>query len=236
MKWIACVYWEGKFRRRNENYTPEWVYKLYNMSVRNMQSDFQFICLTNVPDEFNGNENIKAVPLLHNWRGWWSKIELFRPNLFNDGDSVLYMDIDSIIVKSSEPFFNFDSNIVMSKNADGKNRVHLKYDKWEKRSKTIVSGYSSTTFLLKPPFGTFIYHDFNYEKDSYIFHGDQDWIHHKLGNAKMFPDDWVKKLRDCKNGILPKEIIVVAPLSAKILPNKNESAIKLYKWAKEAWQ
>lgn len=37
-----------------------------------------------------------AIPFRHGWSGWWSKLELFRPGVF-DGP-VLYMDLDTIPV------------------------------------------------------------------------------------------------------------------------------------------
>lgn len=38
---------------------------------------------------------VRTVPLRHDWPGWWSKMELFRPDLTGD---ILYMDLDTVIV------------------------------------------------------------------------------------------------------------------------------------------
>lgn len=45
----------------------------------------------------------KRIPLIHNWPGWWSKIELFRPRLFRG--HVLYLDLDTVIVGDIAPLF-----------------------------------------------------------------------------------------------------------------------------------
>ncbi len=52
-----------------------------------------FVCLTDVfvPE-------IACLPLRHNWPGWWSKLELFRPDVFPVGTRVLYLDLDTVIV------------------------------------------------------------------------------------------------------------------------------------------
>lgn len=50
-------------------------------------------CLTDMALDFQG---VTTVPLKHGWRGWWSKLELFRPGLF-DGPT-LYMDLDSVVI------------------------------------------------------------------------------------------------------------------------------------------
>jgi len=39
---------------------------------------------------------IEPVPLIHRWPGWWSKIELFRPGLFEG--PILYADLDTVIL------------------------------------------------------------------------------------------------------------------------------------------
>lgn len=36
----------------------------------------------------------ERVPLEHHWPGWWSKMELFRPDLAGD---FLYMDLDTVV-------------------------------------------------------------------------------------------------------------------------------------------
>jgi hypothetical protein len=36
----------------------------------------------------------RRIPLLHGWPGWWSKMELFRPDLRGD---FFYLDLDTIV-------------------------------------------------------------------------------------------------------------------------------------------
>jgi hypothetical protein len=38
---------------------------------------------------------VDCVPLRHGWPGWWSKMELFRPDLRGD---ILFLDIDTVLV------------------------------------------------------------------------------------------------------------------------------------------
>lgn len=38
----------------------------------------------------------ETVALLHDWPGWWSKMELFRPSLWEAGN-LLYFDIDTVL-------------------------------------------------------------------------------------------------------------------------------------------
>lgn len=81
---VACVL------RSGGEYKPEHVGRLALEVARNLSVPHRFWCLSDVP-----GEGYLVKPLLHNWPGWWSKIELFRPGLF-DGP-VLYLDLDTSI-------------------------------------------------------------------------------------------------------------------------------------------
>lgn len=68
-------------------YKPEHVHRLRDQ----VGNDARFVCLTDMPVD------CVAIDLWHGWAGWWSKIELFRPGLFNGGP-IVYLDLDSTIV------------------------------------------------------------------------------------------------------------------------------------------
>ena len=86
---IACVCRTGR------NFSRENVTRLWKMVQKNLKVDHEFVCLTN--EASWDNPNWRVIPLLHNLPGWWSKLELFRPGLF-DG-AVLYLDLDTLILK-----------------------------------------------------------------------------------------------------------------------------------------
>lgn len=54
----------------------------------------RFACLTDTPLHLAG---VEEVPMVGRWPGWWSKMELFRPDLFPDCD-LLYADLDTVVV------------------------------------------------------------------------------------------------------------------------------------------
>lgn len=49
-----------------------------------------FECLTDIDVP-----GVDCTPLVHNWPGWWSKMELFAPSMKGD---FLFMDLDTVIV------------------------------------------------------------------------------------------------------------------------------------------
>ena len=109
---VATVCRSGSF------YSPEiYVDRLYRQVRRWMPPvPWKFRCLTDTPMpwlfEYGGRlkgrkgwDGYDTIPLLHDWPGWWSKLELFRPGLF-DG-LVLYLDLDTLIVGPLDPLIGY---------------------------------------------------------------------------------------------------------------------------------
>lgn len=51
---------------------------------------YEFVCLSDV--NIGG---VQCLPLERSYPGWWSKMELFRPDI---GGDILYMDLDTVVV------------------------------------------------------------------------------------------------------------------------------------------
>lgn len=83
---IACVLKQGP------EYKPEHVYALADSILKHNPSA-QIGCLT---DATLNHPGVTALPLRHCWAGWWSKLELFRPGLFDS--PTLYLDLDTVVV------------------------------------------------------------------------------------------------------------------------------------------
>lgn len=97
MKSIFCVYKTGEFKndKKSVEYNSLQVQWLKRQCDKNL-SGIDFVCLTDVSEI----EGVNTIPLLHNWPGWWSKIELFR---FND---VFYIDLDTVILNDIRYMLN----------------------------------------------------------------------------------------------------------------------------------
>lgn len=80
---VALVY------RTGGDYFPAYVERLV------AAVDHDVVCLTDAPQTLPSA--CSTVPLQHNWPGWWSKVELFRPGLWGDAH-VLYLDLDSVVL------------------------------------------------------------------------------------------------------------------------------------------
>lgn len=89
MTTVACVLKSGG------RYDWSWVHRLRSGILRH-HPNVRFACLTDMPD---GHQyGVDVIPLLHDLPGWWSKIELFRPDAFTRGQ-VVYLDLDVVVFR-----------------------------------------------------------------------------------------------------------------------------------------
>lgn len=59
---------------------------------------FRFVCIT---DDTNGlDDHIKTLDADPDAPGWWQKLTLFKRGRFNDADRILFIDLDTIILKN----------------------------------------------------------------------------------------------------------------------------------------
>jgi len=59
------------------------------------------VCLSDVPVS-----NVSVIPLRYNWPGWFSKMELFNPEIICD--DILYFDLDTLLIHNPTVFLHDD--------------------------------------------------------------------------------------------------------------------------------
>lgn len=85
---VACVLKSGGY------FDQKYVLNLKSMVSKHITVPYEFVCLTDVT--ING---CKTILLQDQLVGWWSKLELFRPGLF-DCDVAIYFDLDTLIMEN----------------------------------------------------------------------------------------------------------------------------------------
>jgi len=85
----ACVLRSGGI------YTPEWVRKLSRAVGFHATRPHRFVCLSDVDVPCERIELTEGLP------GWYAKLELFRPGLFDD--PVVYLDLDTLVIGDLTP-------------------------------------------------------------------------------------------------------------------------------------
>lgn len=167
---VACVLRTGSY------YNAEYVAKLQRAVARNLHIEHRFVCLSDV------DVPCERIPLIHDYKGWWNKIELFRPGLF-DGP-VLYIDLDSIIVGDLTKCFDVEHTFTMAHDFN-----HYKGDAGFACS-TAMCWHGDYSFIYETyaeaPKGYQRIYDFEQVRINRV--GDQAFIEDCLNFRDVFPD------------------------------------------------
>lgn len=176
-------------------YDADWVARLKRGLERNL-GNHRLRCLSDI------EVPCERIPLHHDWPGWWSKIELFRPGVIEN--PTLYLDLDTVIVGSLEAMREVPAGFAMLRSFWDENMV----------------GSGVMWFGDKVPTG--VYNKFSRQADAYIQHyelnkngpyvGDQAFIWDTMGRQVEQINDYfdgiVSYKMHCKK-FLPKEAKLV---------------------------
>lgn len=145
---VCCVQ-SGNYADRGAQY----VNTLFDMVRRNLEAGFpgSFVCFTDNPKGLA--DDIEARPLPEcGLFGWWNKLALFKPGLFPDGERIVFLDLDTVIVGRLEEIFDYARDFAVlsdfyqpHKGASGVMLWRAGYaDKiwteWEAKDRPMVSG------------------------------------------------------------------------------------------------
>jgi len=105
---VVCVLRNGG----KVGYDATWVEKLKNSVARNLTLEHKFVCFSDC------NLSVPTIPLDLADHGFWSKMQMFKPNLFNG--PVLYLDLDTVVCQNIDSVVARlqDQNFVMWNEAD----------------------------------------------------------------------------------------------------------------------
>jgi hypothetical protein len=169
----------------------------------NIDRPFKFLVLTNDMDSDVPGE---LIPLKWNYPGWWSKIELHRPDL--PCGRTLYMDLDTTIVGSLQPILDFPGDLVMFRNRmKGRQRINTE-------GKMVIPRYQAGTMLFTPGVtsGT-VLKAFRSAPKLYMdnYRSEQDLMGELIPKQPTFPDEWLVKLSEVKGKKkISKKAIILA--------------------------
>jgi hypothetical protein len=192
---VACVLMNG-----GKVYDYKYVNALANAVAKNVTIPYTFTCLTDNPQNFNKNVH-KVIKLKHGFPKWWSKIELFRPDIFDDTEQVFFLDLDTVITNNIDDIVSYDGNFC------GLRDFY--------RIVSLGSGLLS----WKPSNHHHIYHNFLLKSANIIANtpeGDQRWIDSQTSKMDYFQDLFGRKVISWKKDCVINKMVSV-PLSASII-------------------
>lgn len=99
---VACIRWGTR-------YPASYVNRLFRSVAARLQTPHRFVCLTDAPDGLLPGVTALPIPDFPleraRWgQGMWPKLSLFRRDLFPDGEVVLFLDLDLVILGALDDF------------------------------------------------------------------------------------------------------------------------------------
>lgn len=190
---ITCVLRTGGV------YDHNYVNALANAVKRNVDVPHKFVCLTNDSTGFNSNVD-DIIPLKHDFKKWWCKIELFRPDIFTD-KQIFFLDLDTVIIDNinqivSKPFDfcglrDFYKLITLGSGLMSwqHNKYHYVYERFVRNSTYIINNTPE---------------------------GDQRWINDNIKSMQYFQDVFGCNIISYKKDCLKNKVFKM-PNNAKIV-------------------
>lgn len=214
---LACV-------RTGTRYPIAYVEKWRNMVLRNMPDiAFMMVCLTDQPERVEGVNFIDVAT--YRLPKWWPKMLLFQKP-WRAGHSVLYIDLDSVILSHLGPLTGLRATFAVCANFA---RLHGNR-KWPCR-------YSSAVMFMRHDFGEDLWLDFQRDGErlmrEFEVYGDQRVIEVLHPDADLLqpilPSGYLLSYRD-----LPAKM----PDGAGIInfggPSKPDNCT--IPWVQRAWR
>lgn len=181
-RFILCMKWGTAFG-------PDDVNVLYNACRKAMTGAFRFVCLTNDGAGLAEGIEMLAIPDIglssDDWfrPGVWPKIALFDRHFHGLRGRALFVDLDMVIVRGLDEFFEVPGRIIGTNAGEG----------WGRPSRTAAPQFGSMIFAYDlgglPEIAERLRADPAAVLSSY--RQEQRYIHLMAPDAGFWPDRWV---------------------------------------------
>jgi hypothetical protein len=161
---VCCIKWGTK-------YPSHYVNRLRRMVERNLAHPHRFVCLT---EHATGlDQDIETMALPGGLTGYWNKLSLFRNDLFEPGATLLYFDLDLVIVGPIDFLLDDPGGLCVIRD-------------WE----TVSGAFNSSVMRFEAGAFSYVHERFRGQAETIVasgnYIGDQDWIAEQVPDAKSF--------------------------------------------------
>lgn len=173
---IICMKWGSK-------YGAEYVNTLYAMIARNITLPFQLTCFTDDANGIDSRVNIRALPALELPAGaperGWNKLTTLQTDLGGLTGTVLFLDLDVVIVGNIDEFFSYPANFAIIRDA--------------KLQRRMIGNSSVYRFEVGRYEGILEKFRQHYAEIQQTFRNEQAYLSHEInqrGELSFWPDAW----------------------------------------------
>lgn len=215
--------------RGNVPYGAEYVARLRDAVQRHLPLAHDFVCLTDRPGDLPAGvcclpaECPAPMPL----PGWWAKVQLFRPGLLPEGERILYLDLDTLVVEDLTPLAEWQltpgiAEMALIDDSAGTFRPRTHHE--------VVHRFNSSVMVWNAGAARNIYTRWAPEIADRLW-GDQDWIGEVRDHEDVFPPEWTPRLSALGDPpVVPPEARIV--LCKK---PKNTEAVRRWPHLRKYW-
>jgi hypothetical protein len=100
---VVCIKWGSK-------YPSEYVNHLARAIRRALTIPHRFVCLTE--DRQGIDNDVETMPLIEDLPGWWNKIALFKSTVHDLQGTLLYLDLDMVIIRNIDEISTYNGPFV----------------------------------------------------------------------------------------------------------------------------
>lgn len=203
---IVCV-------KHGRKYGPEYVNRLHAMLRRHQPGAWQFVCITDDPTGLDPAVDVIDISTIK-VAGWWTKIAMFDPRIALRHDTVLYLDLDTVVVGPLEFLDGLTPGFHIFEHPD-------------------APCFNSSIMLFDRPLARPLFERIT-ARDIARLPGDQEWIEECMPNAATFPPGAISLYRGLEPDTTTEAItrsptrIVTFPANPK--PHQIRSG-----WVKALW-
>lgn len=100
----------GNYQNRGVEYTNI----LFDSIRRNLPEGFEgkFTVFTDNSEGYDEGIKVRALPHA-GLNGWWNKLSLFKPGVFNTGDKIVYFDLSAVITGRLDNLMNYSGDFAI---------------------------------------------------------------------------------------------------------------------------
>lgn len=171
-----------------DKYAPEYVEKLRNGVARHLSVPYQFVCVTDRPEVYDGVCETRQV--LEGFPGWWSKVTLFADEPYGLHGDLLFLDLDVVILDSIDELAIWPGEFAIIRDWNRRTSLNSSVFKLQTGTRPEVFERWTPALIQK-------------------YHGDQDWITVQTRSChEAWPEAWCLSYKmHCR--VVPRGKIVV---------------------------